>query len=321
MDIVAYQSFTSPGTQHVLLENIKNFASARGWTIDEWRTSCAWSSGWISGNDSFLQLHTHGYGSQYAGFRFRAYNYYIVGNYGSWFGGANNRHIRGKMFKSAEATYANVAAHPVDQGTGSYVGSYDQDVFNNSVFAASTDGFLKQVCFGNDKFIDSIIQIDSTFFCRIMFGIPELWDTSLADAVFKEHYYTIAYNDAACTSMLDNYATNTAKTVAQFYFNGGQQYNSGPLFLFSAHEHWAAGPNYESALQPNTFALARPVLRDAIFAQISSVRHGIGYMPYGRINGSGLQPFQELDYGTETYMAYPLAGGATTKIWGAYRIA
>lgn len=326
MDVVAYQSFASPASHYAMLKNIKDFAAAQGWTIDEFRDAdCLWSSGWGAGTESFLQMHTHGYGSNYAGFRIRAYKYYVIDNYGNWYQGANCRQWRVRMHKADQESYSNIATHPVDQPTTGNInyngegGSTNDDgghYYNGLHFRESTDTYLRQVIFGNANFIDTFIQLDATFCCRMLIGVPVMFDTSLANCSLRETCYNLGTGGA-----LEDYASTGTRVISQFYFNDAQQYGSlSSLFGGSVGRDYV-GPSYVTALLPNTFALARPILRDVLFVTSGGVRYAVGYQPWGKIAASGLQPFQELSYGAETYMVAPLFGGVTAQEYYAYRIA
>ena len=69
MTVLAYEIHENLLTHHDAMEKLKDFASAQGWTILDWRknnSDWAWTGSqydWVAGSESFLMIQSAGYGS------------------------------------------------------------------------------------------------------------------------------------------------------------------------------------------------------------------------------------------------------------------
>ena len=74
MEVLNYTYHTSVEGPEQMLNYVNAFAVAQGWSLVEWREGCNWVSGagWDSGNDTYLELSSTGYGTQTLRYRLHA---------------------------------------------------------------------------------------------------------------------------------------------------------------------------------------------------------------------------------------------------------
>ena len=317
MNIVNYHAYNTPASHHVLVDNFVDFAVSVGWTLDESRTDVRWywvypQYDWISGTERFAQLHSYGPGGSYIGLRLRTHT---ENN-----GAHNTRRITFGGFKSAEATYSHAAGtHPVNQGSA--INFYAQ-------VSSSDVSFLKQYMFGNAYFLHMIVQYSAVYSFQWFFGLPEflLYPTGGDVMMDVRHFYNhAAYTAGLCScdgteydwneSYITINSTNYTAYLLSRQFRSKYSLNYGQNF---------ACLDYTPAILTNAFALARPIIRDGIvISDGGNVYRLIAYTPWAWTSPSGLQAWQELQYGSETFIACPISmdGINTSKKMLVYRIA
>lgn len=323
MNVVSYQSYNTPASHHALLTNFKDFAVSVGWTLDEYQADVAWewswppgSYQWRPGTERFAQLHMHGPNGSFTGVRLQSF---AASN-----GTVTSRRIGFGGFRSTESAYSSASFHrPFVQGTGFYKGSSSGVWAANCLQLSASDiSYLKQYMFGNANFLHMIVQYTSVYSFEFFVGLPEFIIYPTGDALMEIRTYHDSTAGCVCDDIGSWYDFQEAYLTLD-----GVSYAAYPLskqyIAWSTYGMANAGLNYSPAILPNSFALARPILRDGVVIVDGGVRRLIGYLPFGWAAPSGLQPWQQLTYGGETFIACPIShdGRNNTKKYLVYRIA
>lgn len=337
MSLLNYSITIAPPTGNDVLGAIYSFANYAGWHIDEYRTGVLWADtgggvyGWTTGTESFLEMHTHGYGNQETHYRFRCYNNtaynYNYYNYGPMY------IVKCAIVDPANLAYTTSSTHPQRQNTMLYpdMYGYTSEFINEDWVLCGSPG-LKQWIFGNDKFIWCTVQYDPRITTHLTFGVSELFDTT--SSVFKgflmkttalplEMYYmdqyspgrSAAQNFGPLAQIVDGACAYT--TVPYPDSSYGRAIRSVSSFgaLFSGYQAIPDLPLHEALRHNNSWSYRKPImLRDTHFAarwlagRTVERFYPVGQPPYYMTVVKNMNFGEVFTYGAEEYMTVPWWG-------------
>lgn len=313
MSLLSYQYHASPSSHKDVLQKIKVFAVAQGWTLTWEQNNKYWGDtgggvyGWLAGpdNEDNLQLTSSGYGSQSIIVRFRA--------------SANG------VDPQAEWIYVNV----IDPNYP----SVDTSISNNPVRHHSMgDSFVDKLSqspasipamylFGNDKFILAIMQMTTTYWVAISFGSIELFDQTRTDGygswtshwtysnvyqwyqllTYSGYFHYPGYRTSALspnygTMWMEGQEGDGGRVVIDPYLNAA--YLDGLVDVWTSYKYAAA---------TNAWTGKRVLLKPTVFykRRADDLWEPLGTLPFYFCSFYGLTIGEELDYGAETYKIFP----------------
>lgn len=174
--LLNYQEYNNPADIQAVLNNIRTFAVAQGWSQDYWNTDVTWqqtTGGFAAdvGNGNYLQLSSSGFGAQ---------NIII----------ALQHHRSNVQFGARDTTaYTTQDAKPVfqnmiyDRGHAPTDYCFQSRYANAEWFAdwgwsLKEGSMTKQWIFGDGKYIACIVTIDGIYYTMMQFGTyPEFFGT------------------------------------------------------------------------------------------------------------------------------------------------
>jgi len=302
---------------------------------------------------SFLQLQSNGFGNQGAQNRWRFYGF-TVDNYRCYFKtgygnesyspnyGATN--VISYGWPTQQSYVSDHADNPAVQNTKLYPvqvrSAYGQLLNNNSYYRHSTfpiTACIKQwvVCYGT-KFIHNIVNINNVFLDHAIFGVLDLFDSSLSDGIF--HQKTITRGSyqyyGGCDGHWTNYITKADGLENPIILVNGvysmveagthlARLNTGVLRPFAGGPtNSVYGDYYDNIILQNTWSGKRVIHTPTVYTQLSGLVCPVGRMWYGVLNTENLTPGQILTYGNEQYQVWPVYSTTYPNTYGiAYRIA
>lgn len=324
-----------------MLDKLRQFAIAQGWTADYYETNKEWDSvtpyGWKSGSKDHLQLFSSGYGNQNMIYRFRTYN-----------------RTSGQDlfdFRSVEPSSRNhslVTASPLEQdvwniGFPFYYSEMGEIDYNRIRRFSLPDGTFDLYLYGNEKVIFVIAKVSTTTLITFTFGTFDLfrdWQSTtelnylmwpqwyygdhistwsnilnnkddwkgpygaISDIVFVEAKYQLIYWEAAgrpSTHLCSSYGP-----LANSAINGVPGYFNKAL----------------NTLVYNSFTNKRVAFNATFFIKNDTTNawYPLGLSPMAYVNGLNLEIGDQIDFGSETYRCFPLGWSGGSNIWQAYRI-
>jgi len=303
------------------LDKLRQFAIARGWTVDYWQPSSMWDVsspfGWKAGTETNLQLHSPGYGNQEMHYRWRsapgadpaADQCYHYGVY------------------PADRYHDLITTHPISQNTYYPATSYTNWT---SVPPATFDSMY---LYGNDKFISMTLKVTSMSVITFTMGTIDLfksWENysnGLAFLFANNYVWTGNSNykwyniDSFpgnwympfCASSYRCYFEDTLSAVANNYT---------PTPLTGIGAELGAFNRMVDFLWFNTFTDKRLAFRPTLFIRDPSslVYYPCGLAPFAYVNGTNLSFGETVNFGTDEFKCYP-AINIPNPIWVAYQTA
>ena len=305
MALLNYQVFDNVTGIHDFVEKLKDFALAQGWTVNDFiqNTQFQSGSGFVSGNETFLQISSSGFGSQNMVFRFRAE--------------ASGTDPESETLTTGghkTTVFSNSGQHPVlqdDWNTSGGQTSYHPSSIPMVWF------------FGNDKFIFSVAMHSNTILTFLMFGSVNLIDTS----------YTEGEIIASDSSLIKWYTGNhrfPLDGLLWAYYNGaGNQsagFNQRVRVSFSANSttittNRAFASWGKSIESNNDFSEKRAIVKPVMYFQDSDdLWFPAGDVWLYRVYALDLPVGGEITFGSEKYLCFP-NGNVTFPFGVAVRIA
>ena len=318
MTLLNYTKTTSVAGAKGVLDDIRTFAAAQSWIEDDYQSSIVWNSisGWVAGNDTFMQLRSVGYGSQNIAVRFYADD------------SSGILHI--KLVDPNNTTVIVSATHPMNQNS-----AVPSIYFNTALARSGIDMPSSNIpavyCIGNSRFIALYVQVESDKVFSYAFGIPDLLDYWISSKVsFLWTNYTRFYEGGSLA--YDDDLTDLDDEVIDFSdYAPGSGYDQGYLesvaFDLATDNQYKIGFRWTSAdddIELPTSVWGKPLYtfyeaphsglrfmkKQPVYFSASGVWYLMGYMPFWRINGYGITPGTELDYGGQTYLTFPTLSSA-----------
>lgn len=324
-----------------MLNKLRQFAIAQGWTADYYQANSEWDTslpyGWISGNTDNLQLFSSGYGNQNMIYRFRAYNR---------ISGQDLFDFR--SIEPANRTHSSITTHPLNQnawnaGFPAYYAPIGTNDFERIRRFSLPDGTFDLYLYGNEKVIFVIAKVSTATLITFTFGTFDLfrdWQstTELNYLMWPQLYY--GDHISTWDNMLDNkddwkdlygaisdYVYNSNYYQCIYWEAAGRTANH----LCSNYSPYAntqinAVPGYFNkalnSLVYNSFTNKRVAFNSTFFIKndTTDAWYPLGISPMAYVNGLNLEIGDQIDFGSETYRCFPLGWSAGTNIWQAYRI-
>lgn len=363
MDIVTVNEYSAPADHRAIIANIRTAALAAGWTVEEyrsanevWRTNVGWSSGASPGyaqekdisngemgtplatgySGSFLQLQSVGHGAQGALNRWRLYgfltdHYCTIGaGYGSAYWGTDfgAMSVLTHGWPTQRSYDADNALNPACQDnkwpppTGYH---YQSDcAYRHSIFPVT--GCVKQwvITYGT-KLIHSIVNVDNVYYEHSMFGVLDLFDTTIPGGIF----YQKSYLQANIQSPTSLYPYRQGLVTPVVYADGVYSMSYPSTFLAGLDVNLLTptstvyyGDLYNAIVLQNAWSGKRVIHVPIVRAQIAGLLCPVGRTWYGILNIEALTPGQILTYGSEQYQVWPVPSVTHGSKYGiAYRIA
>ena len=302
LEMSIYKAVTNNAT---MVENIKTFATANGWTASTWQVDKQWAStgggnyGWTTGTETFLQLTSSGFGSQTLDARLR----YTPSTNTVYVGGANQQTIS-----------TTSSTHPVDQNRWN----------SGSLYYVPTNGSTVPVqwIFGNSKFILNICRYSYTRIIYFAFGSIDLYDTTGTGGNFVG-----TWQSGTGTTYLWDTTSNSSTFTPPFDYFSNTIYNAGavssnstncyvdfcwPLSVTqimkgtSSNNNNVWGGYLSQMLVCNEFSEYRPMLRQKIYwKDVDNVWYPLGQMFVPRLNTTNIGIGEELVVNSERYLVFP----------------
>jgi len=286
MTVLNYAIHENLATHHVVLEKLKDFVQAQGWTVHDWLTSVQWAwtgsqYDFIAGSESFLRIQSNGYGSQTLHYRFR----------GKQTGSdPNHEEINCGSQNAANTALDHTSnLHPVDRNKW--------NLFTSHSFKPTN--IPKFWLFGNSKFVLLVAKMDNIWCETICFGSPELIDTSDDESMYLSY-------EAAGSLRWYNYNAQDCLYFEDrvFYFDGRVETNA------YFHQSGIAAPYgfaYKNVTLLNEYSQARPVYKPIVYVKpdVDGLWRVWGWLPLYRVWAEGLQFGEILQYGTKQFMCFP----------------
>lgn len=297
MTVLNYEHHTNVVTHHDALAKIKTFADGQGWSIEEWQANKEWADqgggvyGWSAGSESFLAMESSGYGSQTLHYRIRSMAEGLDGNH-EW--------MEIGAVTAAHTAIDTVSTHPVQQN----------NLKTNYRVSWKLTTIPELWIFGNDRQIIVLARFDEKFTQCMCFGTCELYDSaedegnwighSQVDTTTKWHeYLTSGANfvcpaDVAGSVLYDAELKESANYACEVQSDDQNSIEGGFSIL-------------TRALQANNYAGTRVLIKPKVFVQrdSDSVFFPIGELPIYRLYHPGLAVGQQLDYGANSFLAFP----------------
>jgi hypothetical protein len=307
------------GTEYI--RRLRNFFSTLGWTENEWHdNNVVWKTltpfGWIAGSESFLDVSTTGYGAQAIRFNFRM-ELSDATRHKLWIAPVDP--VVPNYSLQATRPCAQTSPHHVWQAPG---------YFHGTNMPAGT---IPQVWFfGNAHFLASVIQC--TTGTNIIWGLgsptlvdeyqsrTDLWfqwlPQVIGDPMISSQYWDnmlsnpTAWWNGFSYPFLDNPASGAAyayvesavrdQTNYYYYTNACQGQNALTI----------TGGKFDNLNQIalfNSFSNQRPGIIPSIYIKKVSTQQWsrVGMLPLAYVRSSGIAIGDELDYGGQTYIAFP----------------
>lgn len=303
MTVLAYSLKLNVTDHHALLTEFKTFALAQGWTINLHEVAKQWASvgggnyGFVAGAESYLELQSSGHGGQTLHFRLRMENSGAT---------ANHEWLQIGAFKAGATGRDTLSSvHPVQRASPGGVANW-----NTYRHTGVKPGLMEKVWFfGNSKFLMCVAQLDPTYCIFIAIGSVELIDAADDEGNFvgisgtssssTHHWFNknqvIPFdNDGDCV-LYDGAVKAAADFACNMIFNTSNGF-SGSMF------------RYARGVQINSFSSKRPFRKPDVFVKHNSDSKWrlLGKYPIYRIDHTGLQIGQEMQYGAEKYIAFPM---------------
>ncbi len=310
MSLLAYQSHASPFSHKDILQKIKVFAVAQGWTLDWEELNVEWTSqgggvyAFDPGNHDYLQLSSAGYGNQNIRIRIKAEGT-----------GVDPQHEYIKAPTIDPTNFAidyNSSVDPISQNNVSHWGV--------SQITQSPAATPYLYLFGNDKIIFIASQMTTTYVIFLMFGSVELFDQTRSDCFGTwAGYYgngTHKWYEMAVYSpffgipgyLMSGTWSNYTTMWGEGQIANGQRCRCSP-YLAAGHSdvtynYWGGN---DTMFYKNDWTGKRVTVKPTVFLKkrADDVWEPVGMFPFHYINFQGLVIGQELPYGTEVYKIFP----------------
>lgn len=297
MTVLNYEHYTNVTTHHDALAKIKTFADSEGWTIAEWQANKEWADqgggtyGWSAGTESFLAIQSAGYGAQTLHYRFRTR---------TDSGDANHEFLECGAVLSGDVAIDTSATHPVQQN----------NIKSDSLASWKPATIPELWIFGNDRQLIVFARFDDRFTQCFWCGTSELFDSaedeggyishSQTNSAAKWYDYTTTPTDFICP--FDNY--DSMIYDAEIKASGAYACE-----VMSTITNQISGgfSVLTRALQNNNYSGSRVVIKPKQFVKRTSdgLFFPIGNMPVYRLYHPGLSVGQQIEYGSDVFLAFP----------------
>ena len=278
------------------LLKLKDFLTARGWTIDSYLTDVLWQDtgggvfGFVAGGgagDDILFVSSNGFGSQNLFFRMKTTEDADPNSTFIEIGGHLNNTL-----DTASST------HPVSNGN-----------WNSSRFQGSfPDAIPAAWFFGNDKFVCVVSKLDSTYVEYFTFGTLELVDTTETEGNFVGVTRT-STNQEWFDKSANNPFDNNNNTV---FYNGAQKSNSEAGWNFTLTDSSNSFSNnkffsYGNLVLVNDYSEIRPVTKQIMYVEddVDGQWFELADSWVYRVRNDGLSIGEVIKFGTEEYVTFP----------------
>ena len=322
-------------TAREALTYFRTFATATcGWTEVEYRDNCGWSTGWIAGSDTYLELYSKGFSDFNLHARIRAG---IDDIYDCWWY---------KIIDPAIFDYSTVISkHPVWQN------SILPDNFSGrtSSSSSSTYGLVnvpttipKVWFFGDYYYLAVHFQVTDDKCWSIAFGLPLLnvdfrsgwvdihdfvwcgWGQRFIYTGGSAWNYTSDISDLYAFGNLYQRGTTGSRFVA--YWNGvGAYYDrlatGAYLSNYNSSQLGSHFLTYYKSVAKNSYADNDRMLRKNHYAVIEGTMKIIGESPNYMCKHNGLDIGAKITKGAKEYLVFPASHRINSNYGIAYRIA
>ncbi len=312
-----------------MLDELRQFAIALGWTVDYWEADAEWDTsspfGWISGTDVNLQLYSPGYGNQNMVYRFRTADRI-----------AGEKVVTVSGIDPGERTHSLITTNPNDQD---YFNTTSANYNQYRSFSAPDTTFESLHMFGTDKFINIILKVTSASVISFCFGTPDLFDSWQGYSNGLNFVLPACYNNGSSqgiwSKMLDypslwygGWGLQSGSVRVGWYEDASQLYTSMWAANYRPEANEDSGAEAGSfnkmngVLNYNAYTDKRVAFQGTYFIidPIESVWYPLGLTPCAFVNGQNLEIGDTVFFGTDEYRCFPLAFSAF-NVWQAYRVA
>lgn len=290
MTVLDYEVHANLTDHHAVLAKFKDFAAACGWTIDVWEPSAQWAwdgskYDWLSGNESFLEITSAGYGAQVLNFRFRTFAT----------GADPNHEFMDIGAQHGEAINSALSTHPVNQNQWN-------TYYRRSMYPGTTPTTW---LFGNSKFLFAAIKMATDYCFFFTVGSVELFDEADDEGNFA------GWNvGSGATEWYEKMDQVPFYQDSSYYYNGVRVPTSGNRLTiqFSGNSPGGGGPICSRLITMcNT---VRPAQKPIVLILHSdNIWRYLGTIPIYAMDVRGMKIGEHVKYGTEEYITFPNCRG------------
>lgn len=177
--LLNYSTLISPSNIQAVVDLIRTFATAQGWTQNTWLTNVIWddtTGNFISstGNGDFLQLTSSGFGGQSivaALYHHRTHVQPVMRTQTSYGTGT-------PTYEDTPPTFQNRVHPNITNVTTDLIVSGDSVFSTNWGWALKEGTMQKAWVFGNSRYICCVVDIDGVYYTNMHFGVMNLFDQS-----------------------------------------------------------------------------------------------------------------------------------------------
>ena len=287
------------------VEKLKDTMLAYGWTLHDFLQNVQWQNGtgFVAGDESFLQMSTTGFGSQTVFVRIRT----LTDS-----GDVLNKNLQVGMHKTNVFSTAT-PTHPVLQG--------NWNTLTDSSTSYSPNSIPMLWIFGNDKFIHTVAQHNNTQVVHQTFGVMFENDPSMTEGEF------CAINSSTLQKWYTGNQRFPMDGIVDFFYDGQLKSttNNGADRSFRVNGNSTLNEDFghsaEGLENSNDFSERRLIDSQIFYIQDTDGQ----YFDHSRCDVArcftGDLPIgHELVFGTKKYVTFPNADNAGSTIGVAVRI-
>jgi len=304
MAILTMQYVPSYASDQDFLEGFRDFALARGWTIDDYQRDVVWQwTGsqyeWQPGNESYLKLHSAGFGFQQLNYKIRLQDT----------SGAHDDYEHINVHGHTDATFPDnpaVSTHPADYQYWDYgnVNSIHPTnigpvwFFGNNYFLMA---MVRCTCSVDDSRTDPRIQ--EAFFSPICIGTIELFDITTTEGMFNhvvQGTYSYEWNYVVPRLPFDMH-------LQYYFYHFGQRVQTMRVDCRDPRHGYSDFLDYSRLMDEHPSKPERYIYQPTIYLYNPGVPAYVplGKAPIFRCSSWGLEPGEIIDKGSSRFIVFP----------------
>lgn len=312
-----------------LFNRLQLFLAAQGWTVNSFLTASAWQTGtgFIAGDEVYLDVTSNGYGNQSLHYRFRVYDNQT----------SRRRLTMNQGYGDVTLDTSNFL-HPVSRFRNPTTSNFVNRPFQTSAFSDQcisfiSDGVMPRVWFlaFEQKYCCVAIQLDSQKIHFLQFGSQEMEDLNSNWGAFC---YVNNDVDWKTTNVKTPFDHDGYDSFDEYITRDGRNGNSVNKNSFSMGDGSIFAPNNEAAVDnafnaapfayliANEYSELRPMARAHHYALDPGDNLWFYYARdfFYRINVKDYRIGERIKISTEEYIVFPNFQVDVSQIGVAFRI-